>query len=62
MAKYDSEHTKFIREWMQNHPEQAAEQERGRALWWDKKADAETQRRFNEAHVPSHSYYYDYDS
>ena len=62
MAMYESEHTKFIREWMQNHPEERLEQERGRALWWEKKVDAETQRRFNAASVPSHSYYYDYDS
>ena len=62
MAAYESEHTRFIREWMDKHPEEAQVQESGRALWWNKKADAETHRRFNAARVPSHSYYYDYDS
>ena len=62
MAMYESEHTKFMREWMQQHPEQALEQESGRALWWNKKLDAETVKRYAEARVPPHSYYYDYDS
>ena len=33
MAMYESEHTKFIREWMQKHPEQRQEIQEGRALW-----------------------------
>ena len=37
MESYESEHTKFIREWMATHPEEIQEQKRGRALWWDKK-------------------------
>ncbi|MFZ2628598.1 MAG: DUF3460 family protein, partial [Rugosibacter sp.] len=36
MALYESEHTKFMREWMAKHPEQCAEQKTGLALWWDK--------------------------
>lgn len=36
MAMYESDHTKFMREWMEKHPEQRAEQKKGRALWWDK--------------------------
>lgn len=62
MAMYESEHTKFMREWMQQHPEQAVEQERGRALWWDKKQDADATERYAATCVPHHSYYYDYDS
>ena len=62
MANYESEHTKFMREWMKNHPEQLVEQESGRALWWEKKQDADTTKRYAEARVPAHSYYYDYDS
>ena len=62
MAMYESEHTKFMREWMKNHPEAALEQERGRALWWDKKLDTEAAKGYAEAKVPAHSYYYDSDS
>ena len=36
MALYESEHTQFMREWMKNHPEELLEQQKGRALWWDK--------------------------
>ena len=35
MAMYESEHTKFMREWMEKHPQEAEEQRKGRALWWD---------------------------
>ena len=36
MAKYESAHTIFMREWMEKHPEEREEQQKGRALWWDK--------------------------
>lgn len=61
MAIYESEHTKFMREWLKNHPEQITEQQRGRALWWDKPQDLETSRRNAAAQVPQKSYYYDND-
>ncbi len=59
MANYESEHSKFMRDWLKSHPEQITEQQRGRALWWDKQQDLETLRRYNEAQVPQNSYYYD---
>ncbi len=59
MAMYESDHTKFMREWMDNHPEERQEQQKGRALWWDKPQDLETQRRNKEAQVPTKPYYYD---
>lgn len=60
MALYESEHTRFMREWLQQHPEELAEQKRGRALWWDKPPrDIESQRRLEEAGVPQKPYYYD---
>ena len=36
MAKYESEHTKFMREWLEKNPTELVEKEKGRALWWDK--------------------------
>lgn len=60
MAMYESEHTKWMREWLANHPEELQVQKGGRALWWDKPPqDEETMRRFAEARVPQKAYYYD---
>ena len=60
MALYESEHTKFMREWMEKHPEELKEQQKGRALWWDKAPRSlSTQQESVEAKVPSKAYYYD---
>ena len=57
---YESEHTKFMREWMKNHPEQREEQQRGRALWWDKAPQTPDEiRRAKESSVPQKAYCYD---
>ncbi|GAB2180845.1 hypothetical protein DLREEDagrD3_10680 [Denitratisoma sp. agr-D3] len=60
MALYESDHTKFIREWLKAHPEELQEQKDGRALWWDKPSqDQEEMKRRTEAKVPTKAYYYD---
>lgn len=60
MAMYESDHTKFIREWLKAHPEEIREQQDGRALWWDKPApSAEEAARLKAARVPQKAYYYD---
>jgi hypothetical protein len=59
MAMYESDHTKFMREWMVKNPGQKAEQQKGRALWWDKPQSLEEQQRFDAAEVPVKPYYYD---
>ncbi|TVO58690.1 DUF3460 family protein [Denitromonas halophila] len=61
MALYESEHTKFMREWMANHPQEKKEQQAGRALWWDKPQDTDARARNSEASVPSKPYYYQTD-
>ena len=33
---YESEHTKFMRELMRQHPELPDKQREARAIWWDK--------------------------
>ncbi len=58
MAMYESEHTRFMREWLQKHPQEITEQQKGRALWWDKPQDLQTQQRHQEAKVPVKPYYY----
>ncbi len=53
MARYESEHTKFMREWLAKHPEELGEQQEGRALWWDKAPRSlEAMRESAAAHVP----------
>ena len=59
MAMCESDHTKFMREWMEKHPEQRAEQKKGRALWWDKPQRVDDQKRLAAARVPVKAYYYD---
>jgi len=59
MAMYESEHTQFMRDWMEKHPQERVEQKKGRALWWDKPQTLEEQQRFQEARVPVKPYYYD---
>ncbi len=58
MAMYESEHTKFMREWLEKHPEELAEQQKGRALWWDKPQDPQTQQNNQQSRVPVKPYYY----
>jgi hypothetical protein len=59
MAMYESEHTKFMREWLEKHPQELDEQKKGRALWWDKPQSLTTQKQYDEAAVPTKAYYYD---
>jgi len=60
MAHYESEHTKFMREWLEKHPEEAKEQQKGRALWWDKPPQSLDEMKDRAAaKVPSKAYYYD---
>ncbi|MDK9715151.1 MAG: DUF3460 family protein [Sulfuritalea sp.] len=60
MALYESEHTRFMREWMEKHPEETREQQKGRALWWDKPPQAlDAMKEAEAARVPNKAYYYD---
>lgn len=61
MALYESEHTKFMREWLARNPEQIEEQRKGRALWWDKPQSVEERERAQATRVPQKSYYYQTD-
>ena len=42
MAQYESDITKFIRGFLEQHPEEIASQRKGRAIWWDKPRDERT--------------------
>jgi hypothetical protein len=36
---YESDITKFIRQYLAEHPEEVESQRAGRAIWWDKRPD-----------------------
>jgi hypothetical protein len=36
---YESELTKFMKAFLEEHPEEIESQRRGRAIWWDKTVD-----------------------
>jgi len=56
---YESEHTKFIRELMQKHPEWAEKQREGRAIWWDKTPrELSEERAMDQGRVPQTPYVY----
>ena len=42
MAEYESDLTKFIRRFLEQHPEEIASQKKGRAIWWDKTPEERT--------------------
>lgn len=60
---YESEFTRFLREWLAQHPEVRLVQESGRALWWDRGArEVERTRRIEaETRIPPTPYAYDSD-
>jgi hypothetical protein len=53
---YESDITRFIRELKQQRPQLEAEQQRGRAIWWDRAQDLDTQKRNRESRVPQPAY------
>ena len=56
---YESEHTKFMNEWLAKHPEQVEDQATGRALWWDKQPVSLEEAKTKAASVlPVKPYYY----
>ena len=58
MAMYESEFTKFMREFKQQRPELEAEQRKSRAIWWDHQQDLETLKRDKESRVKQQAYVY----
>jgi pyruvoyl-dependent arginine decarboxylase (PvlArgDC) len=57
MAGYVSEYTRFMQEWLMQHPAERIAQQQGLALWWDRPQDGETLRRRAESRVlrqPAH--------
>lgn len=59
VSDYVSDHTLWMQKMMAEHPEWAADQVAGRALWWDKPQDPELAAGFARARVAQKPYPYD---
>jgi hypothetical protein len=55
---YESEFTRFIREYKERNPQVVELQRKNRATWWDRPQDLETWRERSEATVPQPAYVY----
>lgn len=55
---YQSEATLFIKDLLERNPQIVDEQQKGRALWWDKELDRDEERRFRESRIPQLPYVY----
>ncbi|HUF20636.1 MAG TPA: DUF3460 family protein [Burkholderiales bacterium] len=58
MKGYESEITRFMREYLDKHPEVVEKQKKARATWWDRPQDFEERRRQQQAKVPKKPYEY----
>ncbi len=58
MKNYESDTTRFIRNFLNTHPEVVEKQKKARATWWDKPQDLEARKRLEQARVPKKSYEY----
>jgi hypothetical protein len=60
---YESEHTRFIRELLQERPDLVEKQREARAIWWDKRPrELAEERTMDQSRVPQSPYVYDSDS
>ena len=56
---YESDHTRFIRELMEHNPKLAQEQQKGRAIWWDKRpVDLADRKTMDQGKVSQPAYVY----
>ena len=55
---YETEITLFMRDLLAKKPQIVEEQKKGRAMWWDKKADPDALRRDSESEVKQQAYVY----
>lgn len=58
MKAYESDITKFIREFLDKHPEVVEKQRQARATWWDRPQDLREQEALKAAKVPKKAYEY----
>ena len=55
---YQSDITRFLNDLKARNPKLEDSQREGRAIWWDKPQDLDTQRRDQASRVPQNAYVY----
>ncbi|SER44497.1 Protein of unknown function [Nitrosomonas sp. Nm51] len=55
---YESEQTKFMREFLEKNPQVQKKRLEARGIWWDKELNREELKRFKESSVPQKPYVY----
>ncbi len=55
---YESDVTRFIRDFLAKNPQVVEQQQKNRATWWDKPQDLETMKDRAQSAVPQPSYVY----
>jgi len=55
---YESEQTKFMREFLEKNPEVKEKRLSARGIWWDKQLNKEDQKRYKESAVAQKPYVY----
>lgn len=58
MKAYESDVTRFIREFLERHPEVVEKQKKARATWWDKPQVLKEGEEFESARAPKKPYEY----
>ncbi|HUU71243.1 MAG TPA: DUF3460 family protein [Burkholderiales bacterium] len=60
MAKkpYESDTTRFIRDFLQKNPEVVEKQRKARSTWWDRPQDQGQRTTFEDARLPKKPYEY----
>ncbi|HZP85835.1 MAG TPA: DUF3460 family protein [Burkholderiales bacterium] len=58
MTNYESEATRFIKDFLEKNPQVVEKQQRHRATWWDRPQNLEERRRLEQAKVPQKGYAY----
>ena len=55
---YESELTRFLRDFVKKNPQVVEQQKKNRLTWWDRPQDLETQKERRQASVPQPAYVY----
>ena len=55
---YESDTTRFIRDFLDKNPEIVEKQRAGRSMWWDRVQDREQLKQFKKSSVPKKPYEY----
>ncbi|HEX6829272.1 MAG TPA: DUF3460 family protein [Burkholderiales bacterium] len=59
MAMYESDLTRFMREFLEKNPQVTEKQKISRATWWDKQLDRDERARWKDSaeSLPAYPYY-----